>query len=83
MWKYEKFTLIEKIFREINSMVKTLLSRNFCSKMRESKFSEISTLCKIGLVQQVLDNWVKILQKERDKRKGEKKMKICLSLFIV
>ena len=51
--------------------------------MRESKFSEISTLCKIGLVQQVLDNWVKILQKERDKRKGEKKMKICLSLFIV
>ena len=36
LWKNEKFSLIEKIFRQINSLVfylvKTLLSRNFCQK---------------------------------------------------
>ena len=36
MWKNEKFTLTEKIFGEINylenSLVKTLLSGNFCQK---------------------------------------------------
>ena len=36
VWKSEKFSLIEKIFRQINylviSQVKTLLSRNFCQK---------------------------------------------------
>ena len=36
VWKNEKFTLIEKIFREINFLLiileKTLLSRNFCQK---------------------------------------------------
>ena len=30
VWKTEKFTLNEKIIREINSLVNTLLSRNFC-----------------------------------------------------
>ena len=30
VWKNEKFTLTEKIFREINSLVRKLLSRNFC-----------------------------------------------------
>ena len=36
VWKNEKFSLTEKIFREINSsistLIKTLLSRNFCQK---------------------------------------------------
>ena len=30
MRKNEKFSLTVKIFREINSVLKTLLSRNFC-----------------------------------------------------
>ena len=34
LWKLQKFSLAEKIFRQINylviSIVKTLLSRNFC-----------------------------------------------------
>ena len=42
MWKNEKFTLIEKIFHDINSfvnsLVKMLLSRNFRRKMGESGF---------------------------------------------
>ena len=32
MWKNENFTLTEKIFREINTLVKMLLSRIFCQK---------------------------------------------------
>ena len=36
VWKFQKFSLTEKIFREINSLVtylvKPLLSRNFCQK---------------------------------------------------
>ena len=32
MWKNEKFTLTEKLFREIKSSVLTLLSRIFCHK---------------------------------------------------
>ena len=36
LWKFRKFTLTEKIFREITylviSLVKLLLSRNFCQK---------------------------------------------------
>ena len=36
LWKLQKFTLTEKKFRQINylviSLVKTLLSRNFCQK---------------------------------------------------
>ena len=41
VWKNEKFTLTEKIFRQINSLVTSLvknvhvlISRNFCQKMR-------------------------------------------------
>ena len=30
VWKNEKISLSEKIFRNINSLVKPLLSRNFC-----------------------------------------------------
>ena len=30
--KNKKFSLIKKIFREINSLVTSLLSRNFCQK---------------------------------------------------
>ena len=43
VWKPEKFTFTEKILREINSLVKTLLSRNFCQKKcDESKFLQFS-----------------------------------------
>ena len=38
VWKNEKFGLTEKIFRQINSLVfsvvKTLLSRDFCQRRR-------------------------------------------------
>ena len=40
MRKTIKFTFTEKIFRQINSLGKTLLSRNFCQKC-----FKISTLC--------------------------------------
>ena len=36
MWKDEKFTV--KIFRKINDLVKTLLSRNFCQKIVKENF---------------------------------------------
>ena len=36
--KTEKLTLTEKIFREINSLLKTLLSRNLCQKYAWRKF---------------------------------------------
>ena len=31
-WKNTEFSLTENVFREISSLVKTLLSRNFCQK---------------------------------------------------
>ena len=41
LWKNEKFSLTEKIFRQINflviCLVKTLLSRNFCQEMRKKE----------------------------------------------
>ena len=50
--KEEKFTLTQKIFRQINSLVislvKTLLSRNFCQKcVRENfrNFHSVSAQC--------------------------------------
>ena len=46
--KNDKLSLTEKIFREINSLVtslvKPLVSRNFCQKVRE-RISRFSTLC--------------------------------------
>ena len=48
VWKLQKFSLTEKKFRQINylviSLVKPLLSRNFCEKVWE-RISEFSTLC--------------------------------------
>ena len=51
MWKNEKFTHIEKTFRQINSLVislvKTSLSRNFCQKCvrpNRSLFSHCAVL---------------------------------------
>ena len=42
MWKFQKFSLTEKIFREINSLVtylvKPLVSRNFCQKSVRENF---------------------------------------------
>ena len=32
VWKSEKFSLTKKLFRQMNSLVKTLISRNFCQK---------------------------------------------------
>ena len=50
MWKNKKFTLTEKIFREINSLVtclvKPLLSRNFCQKSVRENFPNFhSVVC--------------------------------------
>ena len=48
MWKNEKFALTEKLFRQINSLVislvKMLLSRNFCQRSVRERISVISTL---------------------------------------
>ena len=45
VWKNEKFSLAEKIFREIDSLVtslvKPLLSRNFCQKSVRENFYNI------------------------------------------
>ena len=48
LWKNQKFTLTEKIFRQINylviSLVKTLLSRNFCQKRVRVNFHNFHTV---------------------------------------
>ena len=51
-WKNEKFSLTEKIFREINSLVtflvKMLLSRNFCQKCVRVNFRYFHTVCLVA-----------------------------------
>ena len=48
MWKIEKFTVTQKKFRQINSLVfslvKTLLSRNFCQKSVTVNFRNFHTV---------------------------------------
>ena len=48
LWKYKKFTLTEKIFRQITylviSLVKLLLSRNFCQKCMRGNFRNFHTV---------------------------------------
>ena len=48
LWKLQKFTLTEKKFRQINylviSLVKTLLSRNFCQKRVRVNFRNFHTV---------------------------------------
>ena len=48
VWKFRKFSPTSKIFRQIdlqyNSLVKKLIWRNFCKKLRGKKL-QISTLC--------------------------------------
>ena len=48
MWKNEKFSLTEKKFRQINylviSLVKPLLSRNFCQKSVRENFCNFHTM---------------------------------------
>ena len=48
VWKNEKFSLTKKIFRQINSLVislvKTLLSRNFCQKCMRLNRSNFQTV---------------------------------------
>ena len=48
VWKNEKFSLTEKKFREINSLVfslvKTLLSRKFCQKSVRESFRNFHTV---------------------------------------
>ena len=48
VWKLQNWSLIEKIFREINSLlislVKTLLSRNFCQKWVKENFWNFHTV---------------------------------------
>ena len=50
MWKNEKFSLAKKIFRQINSLVislvKTLRSRNFCQKCVRLKRCNFGTVWK-------------------------------------
>ena len=48
LWKNEKFSLTEKKFRQINhlviSLVKPLLSRNFCEKSVRENFCNFHTV---------------------------------------
>ena len=48
VWKNAKFTLTEKIFRQINSLVislvKSLFSRNFCQKSVRENFRNFHTV---------------------------------------
>ena len=48
VWKYEKFALTENFFRQINylviSLVKPLLSRNFCQKCVRVNFRNYPTV---------------------------------------
>ena len=48
VWKNEKFSLTEKTFRQINylviSLVKPLLSRNFCEKSVRENFCNFHTV---------------------------------------
>ena len=48
VWKNEKFTLTEKKFRQINclviSLVKPMLSRNFCEKCVRENFYNLHTV---------------------------------------
>jgi len=48
LWKNEKFTVTKKIFRQINSvvfsLVKTVLSRNFCQKSVTVNFRNFHTV---------------------------------------
>ena len=44
VWKSEKFSLIKEIFRQINSLVKSLLSRNFCQKCARLKLRNFHAL---------------------------------------
>ena len=49
VWKNEKYTVTQKKFRQINSLVfslvKTLLSRNFCQKSVTVNFRNFHTVC--------------------------------------
>ena len=51
VWKNENFTLIQKIFRQINTLVTTLLSRNFCQKMWKFyvNFRIFHTVCLVSI----------------------------------
>ena len=48
VWKFQKFSLTEKIFRKINSLVtylvKPLVSRNFCQKCVTENFRNFHTV---------------------------------------
>ena len=44
VWKNEKFSLTKEIFRQINSLVKPLLSRNFCQKCVREIFCNFHTV---------------------------------------
>ena len=49
VWKNEQFTVAQKIFRQIISLVfslvKTLLSRNFCQRSVTGNFRNFHTVC--------------------------------------
>ena len=51
MWKSQKSTLTEKIFRQINylvisSLVNTLVSRHFCKNILRVNFRNFHTMCR-------------------------------------
>ena len=65
VWINEKFSLTEKKFREINylviSLVKTLLSRNFCQKMH---YATVCYFHEFPLISEIFrENKVKIFLK--------------------
>ena len=65
VWNNEKFTLIEKIFREINSLVTSyqiaLFSRNYCQKCVRVNFSNVHTVESIVRNQRFQPQWIRML----------------------
>ena len=57
LWKLRKFTLTEKIFRQITylviSLVKLLLSRNFCQKCVRVNFRNFHTVSNIPFFREI------------------------------
>ena len=57
VWKNEKFSFTEKIFRQSNSLVNTLISRNFCQKsVRENSRNFHTVRCAVINVKHYLLN---------------------------
>ena len=79
MWKLRKYTLTEKIFRQITYLVISLLSRNFCQKEGEL-ISVIPTLCIFDI--EILFSAAQVLREINFIVFGTSKYAICLFLAL-